>query len=249
MTNPLLTPWDTPFGLPPFGAIADGHFAPAFDAALTEARANVAAIAGDPAAPTFTNTIAALEMAEAGLDRVAGVFFNLAGADSNDAREALQRDLAPVLSAFSSEVTNNRALFARIETLWQEREALGLGAEEMRVLTLYRRMFLRAGAALEGTASDRLTAVMSRLAVLGTQFSQNLLADERAWFMELPPGDLEGLPDFVVAAARAAGAERGLGAVVTLNRSLIVPFLQFSPRRDLRARAYAAWKARQKCWR
>jgi peptidyl-dipeptidase Dcp len=244
MTNPLLTPWDTPFGLPPFGAIADADFAPAFEAALAEARANIAAIAADPDAPTFANTIAALELAEAGLDRVAGVFFNLAGADSNDAREALQRDLAPKLSAFSSEVTNNRALFARIEALWQGRGALGLGAEEMRVLTLYRRMFLRAGAALEGAASDRLTDVMSRLAVLGTQFSQNLLADERAWFMELAPGDLQGLPDFVVAAARAAGAERGLGAVVTLNRSLIVPFLQFSPRRDLRARAYAAWTAR-----
>ncbi len=245
MTNPLLTPWDTPFGLPPFGAIKDADFGPAFDAALAEARGNIAAIAGDPEAPTFANTIAALEMAEVALDRVAGVFFNLAGADSTDAREALQRDLAPKLSAFSSEVTNNRALFARIEALWDARDGLGLGAEEMRVLTLYRRMFVRSGAVLEGDASARLTEVMSRMAVLGTQFSQNLLADERAWFMELGAGDLEGLPDFVVDAARAAGAERGLaGHVVTLNRSLIVPFLQFSPRRDLRAKAFAAWGLR-----
>ncbi|GAB1362025.1 M3 family metallopeptidase [Rhodobacter sp.] len=105
-------------------------------------------------------------------------------------------------------------------------------------------MFVRSGAALEGAQADRLTAVKARLAVLGTQFSQNLLADERSWFMELAEADLEGLPAFVVEAARAAGAERGLGAVVTLNRSLIVPFLQFSPRRALRQRAYEAWVAR-----
>jgi peptidyl-dipeptidase Dcp len=115
----------------------------------------------------------------------------------------------------------------------------------MRVLTLYRRMFVRSGALLEGAAAERMTAVKARLAVLGTRFSQNLLADERDWTMPLEEGDLEGLPDFVVDAARAAGAERGLpGPVVTLNRSLIVPFLQFSPRRALRARAYAAWVAR-----
>jgi peptidyl-dipeptidase Dcp len=243
MTNPLLTTWDAPFGLPPFAAIEDAHFGPAFDAALDAARANIAAIADDPATPTFANTIAALEQAEAALDRVSGVFYNLAGADSTDAREALQRDLAPKLSAFSSEVTNNRVLFARIEAVWTARE--GLEPEEMRVLTLYRRMFVRAGAALEGAASDRLTEVMSRLAVLGTAFSQNLLADERGWFMELGPGDLQGLPGFVVDAARAAAAERGLaGHVVTLNRSLIVPFLQFSQHRELRAKAYAAWGAR-----
>jgi peptidyl-dipeptidase Dcp len=245
MSNPLLSPWDTPFALPPFAAITDDDFAPAFDAALDAARANIAAIAGNPDAPTFANTIAALELAEETLDRVSGVFYNLSGAESNPAREALMRDLAPKMSAFASEVTNNKALFARIEVLWQGRDALGLEPEQMRVLTLYRRMFVRSGALLEGAAAERMTAVKARLAVLGTRFSQNLLADERDWTMPLEEGDLEGLPAFVVDAARAAGAERGLpGPVVTLNRSLIVPFLQFSPRRALRARAYAAWVAR-----
>ncbi|MFM2390711.1 MAG: hypothetical protein RLZZ437_2266 [Pseudomonadota bacterium] len=245
MTNPFATPWDTPFGLPPFAAITDADFAPAFDAALAAARANIAAIAADPAPPTFANTIAALELAEADLDRVSGVFFNLASADSTDAREALQRDLAPKLSAFSSEVTNNKALFARIKLLWDGRETLGLDAEQMRVLQLYHQMFVRSGAQLTGAASERLTAVKSRLAVLGTAFSQNLLADERAWFMELSSDDLAGLPDFVVASAKAAAAERGVaGHVVTLNRSLIVPFLQFSTRRELRKKAFEAWVAR-----
>ena len=245
MTNPLLADWTTPFALPPFDAISDADFAPAFDAALAAARARIAAISADPAAPSYANTIQALELAEDELDRVSGVFFNLAGADSNDAREALQRDLAPKLSAFASEVTNDRRLFARIEALWAQRDSLGLDAEQARVLMLYRRMFLRAGAALEGAAQARMTEVKARLAVLGTQFSQNLLADERAWFMDLSEADLEGLPDFVVQTARAAGAERGRpGPVVTLNRSLIVPFLQFSPRRDLRERAFRAWVAR-----
>ena len=245
MTNPLLAPWTAPFGLPPFADLRDEDFAPAFDQGLAEARAAISAIADSAEAPTYANTIAALELAEGTLDRVGGVFYNLAGADSTDAREALMRDLAPKMSAFSSEITNNKALFARIDDLWQRRDGLGLDAEQMRVLTLYRRMFVRSGAELTGDAAERLTAVKARLAVLGTQFSQNLLADERDWFMQLAEEDLIGLPAFVVDTARAAGVERGQnGPVVTLNRSLIVPFLQFSPRRDLREVAYAAWVAR-----
>lgn len=243
--NVLLKEWVGDFGLPPFAAITDNDFGPAFEAALAEARRNIAAIAGAAESPSFANTIEALELAEGSLDRVAGVFYNLAGADSTPAREALQRDLAPKMSAFSSEMTNNKALFAKVEALWQGREGLQLAPEQLRVLTLYRQMFVRAGALLEGEAAARLTAVKSRLAVLGTQFGQNLLADERAWFMPLAEADLEGLPEFVVAAARAAGIEKdAAGPVVTLSRSLIVPFLQFSPRRALRQKAYEAWVAR-----
>ena len=172
MSNALLGSWDGAFRLPPFAQISDADFAPAFEAGLAEARANIAAIAENPDAPTFANTIDALELAEGLLDRVGGVFYNLAGADSTEARENLQRDLAPKMSAFGSEVTNNRALFARIETLWAGRGALDMTAEQARVLQLYRQMFVRSGALLEGVASERLTAVKSRLAVLGTAFSQ-----------------------------------------------------------------------------
>jgi len=243
MTNPLLADWQTEFRLPPFQDIRDADFAPAFDAALQAGRAAYAAIAENPEPPTFANTIAAMEQADDLLDRVAGVFFNLAGSDSTPEREALQRDLSPQLSAYSSEIVNNKALFQRIETLWDARDTLGLDAEQARVLMLYRRMFLRAGAALEGAEAARLTEVKSRLASLGTQFTQNLLADEREWMM--PLDDLAGLPGFVISTARAAAEERGReGYVITLNRSLIVPFLQFSERRDLRQRAYEAWGAR-----
>lgn len=242
--NALLSDWTAEFGLPPFAKVTDDDFAPAFDAALAEARANISAIANGPATD-FAGVIEALELAEGLLDRVSGVFYNLAGADANDARETLMRDLAPKMSAFASEVTNNKALFAKIEALWQSRDTLDLSGEQARVLELYRQMFVRSGALLEGDEAERLTAVKARLAVLGTQFSQNLLADERAWFMPLAEADLEGLPEFVVAAARAAGVEKGGdGPVVTLSRSLIVPFLQFSPRRALRQKAYEAWVAR-----
>jgi peptidyl-dipeptidase Dcp len=243
MTNPLLADWQTEFQLPPFAAITDDDFAPAFDAAMAAGRAAYAEIAANPDAPTYANTIETMETADDLLDRVGGVFWNLAGSDSNPVREALQRDLSPKLSAYSSEIINNKALFERIEILWAARDTLGLSAEQGRVLMLYRRMFLRAGAALEGDQAARMTAVKSRLATLGTTFTQNLLADERDWVMALD--DLSGLPDFVVASARSAAEERGMdGHVVTLNRSLIVPFLQFSDRRDLRAKAYEAWGAR-----
>ncbi len=243
MSNSLWGDWTGPFGLPPFAAIRDEDFAPAFDAGLAEGRAAIAAIAGNPEAPTFANTIEALEQADALLDRVGGVFFNLAGSDSNTAREALSRDLAPKLSAYSSEITSNAALWARIRDLWERREALGLSPEQARVLMLYHRMFMRAGAALDTAESARMAAVKSRLASLGTQFTQNLLADERDWFM--PLDDLAGLPDFVIDTAAAAARERGqTGHVITLNRSLIVPFLQYSTRRDLREKAYEAWGAR-----
>jgi peptidyl-dipeptidase Dcp len=243
--NALLSHWNTTFSLPPFAEIRDEDFAPAIDAGLAEARANIGQIASNPDAPTFANTIDALELAEALLDRVSGVFYNLAGADANDTREALMRDLAPKMSAFSSEVTNNKSLFSKIEALWQNRATLSLTPEQARVLELYRQMFVRSGANLDGAEAARLTEVKARLAVLGTQFSQNLLADERDWFMPLSEADLDGLPDFAIAAARAAGAEKGQsGPVVTLSRSIIVPFLQFSPRRALRQKAYEAWVAR-----
>ncbi|OIP82126.1 MAG: peptidase M3 [Rhodobacterales bacterium CG2_30_65_12] len=245
MTNPLLKEWTGPFALPPFAEIEDDHFGPAIDAALDAARANIAVIAGNPEPPTFANTIEALELADETLAKVLGVFYNLAGADATPAREALQREISPKLAVYASEITMNPALFARIEALWQSREALNLEPEQARVLMLTRRGFTRAGALLEGDDRDRLKEIMQRLSVLGTQFTQNLLADERGWAMDLSESDLDGLPGFVVDAARAAGKERGAGGpVVTLARSLITPFLAFSPRRDLRKRAYEAYGAR-----
>ncbi|WP_299859336.1 M3 family metallopeptidase [uncultured Roseobacter sp.] len=245
MTNPLLQDWTTPFQIAPFDRISDDDFAPALTRALAEHRAEIDAIAGSDDAPDFVNTIEALEAAGHALHQVLGVFFAVAGADSNPEREALQRDFSPKLAAHFAEISGNKALFARVAAVWEARAEADLTAEQERVLMLTHRNFVRAGAALEGDEEDRMKEIKSRLAVLGTEFTQNLLADERDWFMPLADVDLEGLPDFVIRAARAAGEEKEAGGpVVTLSRSLIVPFLQFSPRRDLREIAFNAWTAR-----
>ncbi|WP_170789759.1 M3 family metallopeptidase [Ruegeria lacuscaerulensis] len=245
MTNPILSDWTTPFEIAPFDTIADTDFAPALDAALQAHNAQIAAIADNPDAPSFANTVEALEAAGEQLDKVLSVFFTVAGADSNPAREELQRDFSPKLAAHFSGISSNKALFQRVADLWARKDDLGLTDEQARVLMLTHRGFVRAGAALTGDADARMQEIKARLASLGTSFTQNLLADEREWFMDLSEDDLEGLPDFVVDAARAAGQEKGVdGPVVTLSRSIIVPFLQFSPRRDLREVAYKAWTAR-----
>jgi peptidyl-dipeptidase Dcp len=245
VNNPLLGDWSAPFGMPPFDRIAEDDFAPAFEVALAEARAAIRAIAADPAEPDFVNTIEALERATRPLARVSAVFFNLAGAHTNDRLEALQREISPRLAAFRAETTMDPALFGRIEALVARRGALDLNAEQARVLDLYHRMFVRAGARLDAADRRRLAAIMERLAELGTRFSQNVLADERDWTLRLGPGDLDDLPPWLVSACAEAAQERGLeGHVVTLARSLIVPFLTLSPRRDLREQAFLAWTAR-----
>lgn len=245
MTNPILSDWDTPFQIAPFDRISDADFAPALEDALTTHQAEIDAIAGQSDPASFSNTIEALEAAGEALDKVLSVFFSVAGADSNPTREALQRDFSPKLAAHFSDISSNKALFTRVADLWGRRDDLDLTDEQARVLMLTHRGFVRSGAALTGPAEDRMKAIKARLAVLGTEFTQNLLADERDWSMPLSENDLEGLPDFVIDAARAAGAEKKAdGPVVTLSRSVIVPFLQFSPRRDLREVAYRAWAAR-----
>ena len=245
MSNPILSDWDTPFQIAPFDVLSDDDFAPALDLALAAHRDEIAAITQNPEPPSFANTIEALEAAGKALDKVLSVFFTVAGADSNPERQALQRDFSPRLATHYSEISANTALFARVANLWARRNALGLTPEQARVLMLTHRGFVRAGAALKGEAAERMKQIKARLATLGTAFTQNLLADERDWTMPLTEADLEGLPDFVIRAARTAGEEQGAdGPIVTLSRSLIVPFLQFSTRRDLREKAWRAWTAR-----
>lgn len=245
MSNPLLSDWTGAFGLAPFAEISDADFAPAFETALAEDLAETLAIANNPQIPSFANTIEALAATGKALHQVLSVFYTLSGADSNAAREALMREFSPKLSAHSSKIYANKALFGRIDRLWNSRTELDLSEEQQRVLMLTHRNFIRAGAALSGTAELRMKEIKSRLAVIGTEFSQNLLHDERSWHLELGPEDLNGLPEFLIDAAKAAGVERGVEApIVTLSRSIIVPFLQFSAQRDLRKKAYQAWAAR-----
>ena len=245
--NPAIEDWQGPLGLPEFAAIADADFEAAFAAALPAHLVEINAIADNPEAPDFENTIVALERAGDLLNRTASIFWNLSGANTNDTIQALERKLSPEMSRHSSAISMNAALFARIDALYQQRETLGLDAEASRVLELTWKSFVRSGARLDTKDQARLAAVNERLATLGTAFSQNVLADESAYALVLESDeDLAGLPDFLISSMAAAAEERDHPGkhAVTLSRSIIEPFLTFSARRDLREEAFKAWIAR-----
>ncbi|MGL5113713.1 MAG: M3 family metallopeptidase, partial [Beijerinckiaceae bacterium] len=243
--NPLLSPFVTPYGAPDFARVAVADYMPAFDEAMRRHGSEFAAIAGNPGAATFANTIDALELAGEDLDRVSSVFWNLAGTDSTEALRAIEREISPKLSAHWSKLHQDAGVFARIEALWEQAAGLDLSIEQKQVLRKIRTRFIKGGAKLDAADKTRATAIQTRLSELGTAFSQNVLKDETDWSMALSKGDLAGLPAFLVSAAKAEAESRGLeGYAITLSRSSVEPFLTFSTRTDLRARAYAAWTAR-----
>lgn len=246
-SNPFSRVWDTPFKLPPFAEITPEHIRPAFEAALAKHKAEIAAIVADPAKPDFANTIEAMEKAGRALSRVGGVFYNLTGAHTNEALQAIEREMSPITSRHWSAIMMDPALFARVERVYERREALHLDAEQMRLLERSYRGFVRSGARLGPAEKTRLAAINERLAALGTQFSQNVLGDESSYALILDGTEkLAGLPPFLLAAMARAAADRGHEGkhAVTLSRSIIEPFLTFSTRRDLREEAFIAWSKR-----
>jgi peptidyl-dipeptidase Dcp len=245
--NPFFEPWTGPFAVPPFSRIAPEHFLPAFERGFAEHNAEIEAVAAQVDAASFANTIDALERGGRLLDRISGVFYNLTSAHTNDALQAIEREIGPKIAAHHNRILQNEAIFQRIKALHDARETLGLTPEQARVLERYHTMYTRAGAGLDGATKKRLAAITERLATLGTTFSQNLLADEQSYSLVLDgEAELAGLPDIGRAAARAAAAERNMPGkhVITLSRSSVEPFLQFSSRRDLREKAFRAWIAR-----
>lgn len=244
--NPLLQDWTAPFGLPPFDALDAAHFRPAFEAAMQAHRDELAAIGANPEAPSFENTVAAFDRSGRLLARIDAVFYNLTASHTSAALQAVQREMAGPLAAHDNAVYMDAALFARLDALHARRAELGLDPEQLRLLERVHLDFVRAGARLQGAAQKRYAEVMEELAALTTRFAQNVLHDEASFRLELKnEADLAGLPDFVRAAARQAAADRGLdGHVVTLSRSLVVPFLTYSERRDLREAAWRAWVSR-----
>ncbi|MEK1891771.1 MAG: M3 family metallopeptidase [Rhizobium sp.] len=245
--NPALFEWNGLHGLPRFDALNDGDFASAFDAALAAHEKEVDEIAGNPETPTFENTVVALEIAGDQLSRVSALFWNRAGAHTNDTIQTLERDISPKMSRHYSKIGMNAALFSRIDALWEARESLGLTLEQTRVLERHWKGFVKSGAKLPKPEQEKLAGINEKLAGLGTQFGQNVLADEKNWALILSDGaDLDGIPEFLKDAMAAAARERGEEGkfAVTLSRSIIEPFLTFSERRDLRERAFEAWVAR-----
>ncbi|MFN3745786.1 MAG: M3 family metallopeptidase [Hyphomicrobiaceae bacterium] len=242
--NPLLSTWKTPFELPPFERIRPAHFRPAIDKSIELHKAEVEKILASKASPTFSNTIAAMEKAGTQLARVLRVFYNLTSADTNAELQAIERDIAPILSQHHTSIALDPRFFQRVDTIFQRRKRHKLDAEQRRVLERTHASLVRAGARLDPEAKKRMAEINARLATLGTTFAQNVLADEQAYMLVLDDeADLAGLPDFVRAAAKRAGNDLGHPEkhVITLARSSIESFLQFSTRRDLREAAFAAW--------
>ena len=246
VSNPLLQTWTAPFGLPPFAALLPEHFEPALREGMRAHRAELQLIAMQAEPPGFDNTLASFDRTGALLQRVSAVFYNLTSSATSPALQAVQRTMAAPMAAHGSAVYMDQALFARVDTLHARRAELGLAPESLRLLERVHLDFVRAGARMAPAARTRYAQVMEELAALTTQFAQNVLHDESAWQLVLADdAALAGLPDFVRAAARQAASERGVaGHVITLSRSLVVPFLTFSQRRDLREQAWRAWVGR-----
>jgi peptidyl-dipeptidase Dcp len=244
--NPFFETWGTPFELPPFERIRPEHFPPAFDRGMAEEAAEAAAVGGAAAPPDFANTIEALERSGRLLRRVSRVFHNLDASATNPALQAIDRDYAPRLAAHAMKIALDPRLFARIDALYATRDALGLAADQRRLLERYHLRFVRSGARLAPAEKARVAAISERLASLHTLFGQNVLHDEDEWRLVLGEDELDGLPDFARAAAASAAKERGLDGqyLITLARASVEPFLMFSARRELRQQAYQAWAAR-----
>jgi peptidyl-dipeptidase Dcp len=241
-SNPLLAEWSGPYGgVPPFDRVRVADFKPALEASMAENLSEVERIANDTAPPTFENTIVALERAGRSLDRV-GTIYGIWSSNMNGPEfQTIQREMAPRLAAFGDKITQNAALFRRIETIYNSPAKKKLRPEQQRLSWLYYTNFVRGGAKLDAQAKSRLSEINQKLAGLFTRFSQNLLADEGEQFLVLKSDDeLAGLPPSLRDAAVAAAAQKKqTGAGVILNtRSSIDPFLTYSDRRDLREKAW-----------
>jgi peptidyl-dipeptidase Dcp len=244
--NPLLKPWQTPFETPPFADVAPEHFLPAFEQAFADHAGEIAAITHDPSEPDFANTVTALERSGKLLSKVSAVFHDLVSAHSNPALLEIDKEVSLRMARHWNPIMMNAVLFGRIALLHDNRAALGLSPEQMRLLERTYTRFHRSGAGLDEAAKARMAEINERLAHLGTTFSHHLLADEQDWLLELGETDREGLSDSFVAAAKSAAEERGMAGktIVTLSRSSVEPFLKTSGRRDLREKVYKAFVAR-----
>ncbi|HEX9800884.1 MAG TPA: M3 family metallopeptidase [Thermoanaerobaculia bacterium] len=246
--NPLLAPWTGPHGgVPAFDQVRVEQFQPALEAAMAEQLAEVDAIASHVAAPTFDNTIAALERVGKTLDRVGTYYGVFASTMSSPEFQAVEREMAPRLAAFADKIFQNEKLFSRLAAVYETRETLGLTPVQQRLVWLDHTRFVRAGAKLDAAAKTRLSEINQELAGLYTKFSQNVLADEEGYVLVLESAaDLAGLPDSLRSAAAAAAASRGHAGkwAISNTRSSMEPFLTYADRRDLREKVWTTYYSR-----
>ena len=244
--NPFFAEWTTPYGIPPFDQIEDAHYKPAFEAGIEQLRADVAAIRNNPEPPTFANTVEALELAGGLLERVYGVFGNITNTDTNDALQELEVEIYPRLTAEQDAILLDEQLYGRVKAVYDARESLGLDPQELRLVELTHRDFVRRGAALDDAAKARMKEINARLSELNTVFGQNLLKQTKSFELHLTDeADLAGLPDNMIGSARAKAEAKGKdGWVFGLDRGTYEGFMTFADNRELRRQMNVAYRAR-----
>ena len=243
-SNPFLSEFQTPNGVPPFDQIKLEHYEPAFQKGIEEQNANIQAIIDNAEAPTFDNVIVAFEQSSPILDRVGGVFFNLTEAETTDGLSALDMKMAPVLSEHSDNISLNQALFKKINAVYQQRESLSLTREQERLLEKIYKDFVRSGAGLPAEKQERLREINKQLSTLGITFGNHVLNENNAFKLYVEKEeDLSGLPQwFRESAAAEAKADGQEGKwLFTLHNASRLPFLQYADNRALREQIYKAY--------
>lgn len=238
--NPLLQTWDTPYGAPPFSQIKDEHYLPAIEAAITELEAEIEAIANNPEAPTFENTIVALDKSGGSLSQVALTFSNITATDTNETLQGLATQIWPKVTAVSNSINFNADLFERVKAVKDAAETLDLDEQDLRLIELTYRGFERAGATQSPEVKEKVAAINEEMSALTTQFGQNLLGSTKAFKLEVTDeADLAGLSDSFKAALKD-----GDKWVLTVDRSVYETFMTQSENRDLRAQMFDGYRLR-----
>ena len=242
--NPFLTEYTTPFQVPPFDQIKNEHYLPAFEAGMKEQLAEVEAIVSNAETPTFQNTILPFDKSGETLDRVSNVFFNLNECLTNDEMIKIAETVLPLLSKHSDSIMMNPKLFERIDYVYQHRNEMGLDGQQIRVVEKYEQDFVRNGAALPADKQAELSKINEQLSTLSLQFGNNLLKENANYKLVIEnEADLAGLPQTSIDAAAEQAKNDSLEGkwVFTLSKPSLIPFLQFSERRDLREQMYKAY--------
>ena len=244
--NPLLAESPLPFGAPVFDRIEEADYLPAFKEAIDRAKADIDAIVSNPEAPTFTNTIEALEDAGADLDRTSNIFFNLTEACTSDTMDSIAEEVSPLLTQHSMSILFNEALFARVKAVWEQRASLKLDTEQAKLLEETWKSFARHGANLPPEGKKRFAEISEELSLSTLKFGQNVLAATNAFTLHLTDeSELDGLPGFVRdLAASEAATRKEEGWTFTLHQPSYGPFLKFSARRDLREKMWRAYNSK-----
>lgn len=243
--NPLLQPFETPYGVPPFDKIKNKHFKPALEAAMDEHKKEIDAIANQKEEPTFENTIVALDGAGTTLSRVSNIFYNLSGAHTNDTIKQVEQEMAPVLAKHYDYITLNEKLFNRVKTIHDQKANLKLSEEQQKLLSDTYKSFVRNGALLNAKDKETISRINEELSTLTVAFGQNVLNDVNEFkFFVKDKSQLAGLPDDVISAAADAAKEAGKEGqwLFTLSNPSIMPFLQYAENRDLRHKMWDAFR-------